>query len=390
MSQELSNLERLRGFLHELAVRRRKVANEAGFLPALRNCLNANFGVENVDISNIDEEQALLDTLRDCNVPPGVVDQLIPIIRGVARDKLYYTVTVHFPEIEISNANEFRHTIYDLYVRFFIDEIGRLVKLGDNYIYGLRSSGTKNEIASSYVHSHLQSQQWCHMRFMPFCIGHGPIKRVCEDFSQCYEERVASLFCHSLKNFVKWESLDGTPFKTIEGIGINPSARRSLPVLFPDIDVNPLWDYFISWCRALTMNEIRELLSIWTEIGKFEVSLSKRGVDFLIAHMQQDNEYRQDKYFSVETPRGQLVPVDASADFAPTVDINRTIMNFKHKSVKIKIIEHESDTITARRFLSPNVTSEFSKRLTARFNIFFIRANALRPDCPSISAESFQ
>ena len=138
-------------------------------------------------------------------------------------------ILIHFPCFEISNSEGRTHTIRDLYVMlhpFIYSGTGR-ISFTDS-ISGFRTTLTDAELNTGYLHSHLRStnrgyfdnfdsevglERW-------FCLGSGEtldlldIMNVAEEF----DKNLFELFLYTLDSFVKWESLEGGPYKRMENI----------------------------------------------------------------------------------------------------------------------------------------------------------------------------
>lgn len=374
-------------FVHQECVKQRKAAVHEGVLVKIRETLDANFGPENVDVSNIEETKIITAVLRAANLDPTDVQAgpELESLKRIARANMVYPITIKFPELEISNSRRHKHRIYDLFVRFYVTAKGRLVRVRKYYLYGTRTTGRIQEVRAHYAHSHLPRLDWNRIALAAFCTGKGPINDCCKSLSQRFEERAFTLFCHSLKTFVRWESIEGKPFLKMADISSTIEAPSDGIPAFADVDQDAIWDIFLRRASFLPIDRMRSLLTVKMEPGKFSVSLSDAGTKFLIDQLENNDTFNRDDLFALQNSIGQLVPMQLRRT-SIEIDQNKVVMTFRHKPIKVKIIGHEHNISTEHRYLNPKITDGFSKRLSSRFNIHFLRENALLPQCGSISA----
>jgi hypothetical protein len=85
-----------------------------------------------------------------------------------------------------------------------------------NALYGGRGLMTTNEKAYGYKHSHL-SYDW--NQVTQFCLGTGPINNYLLDLNRKPDENSLFSVLYNIKIYVEWESLEGTPYMQMAGIG---------------------------------------------------------------------------------------------------------------------------------------------------------------------------
>lgn len=158
-------------------------------------------------------------------------------------DSLY--ITVHFPEITVSNSIEQSHIMRDVYLKFEIRSNG--VKL-----YGLkRGTVTETEWRNSYWFSHCNSynvSEWTRS----FCFGYTDIREIrdkLEGKSKLYTFNHLSYFLEAIKEYLSWESLEGVPYRKIDSV-INDVTR------FQEKSINinnvPIEEMYNSCIRNIT------------------------------------------------------------------------------------------------------------------------------------------
>lgn len=136
-------------------------------------------------------------------------------IVSVARNE--YSITILFEEITITNSFDKSHEIKDLYVRVcvLIKEDGSIRRTSE--LCGTRATITEAEYIIGYNHSHLRSSlNYDH--FETFCLGNGPFADLHYRLGNTTSYQTLDnwiLFFLYLKDYVKWESIEGIPYVPI-------------------------------------------------------------------------------------------------------------------------------------------------------------------------------
>ena len=121
-------------------------------------------------------------------------------------------IIIRFPKVTITNENDHSVDITELYVKVMFDINGKLI----DSIYFLRSEYTEKQWCSNYMHSHISHAS---LDWQKPCVGTGPIKQTMIRMRHSCDLNVIGLFCYELSKFVTVESLEGIPYKRLEGIG---------------------------------------------------------------------------------------------------------------------------------------------------------------------------
>lgn len=138
----------------------------------------------------------------------------------------YLEIAVKFPDITITNSHRNSHKIKDLLVYTTINL--KTMKIAQD-IKGYRGSVTKEEISSSYNHSHLRASD-C-KKISDFCLGSSEMAvLVAEMKSQPITSQKFEFYCGSLDQYVRWESLEGTPHIKFESISNNSDTLNTCPL----------------------------------------------------------------------------------------------------------------------------------------------------------------
>lgn len=183
---------------------------------------------------------------------PDVWDVHIDILDDDKRIVIYsIKIIIKFPQITITNSRNESHEIKDLYVVLPI-----IINVNDKLIIG-RPSGTRGTVSfaekqSSYAHSHLNSINFLLNQYTTplFCLGSGPLVDIfnrIEDTGMSMEDFEAILVF--LDDFVRWESIEGVPYKYIKDI-TEYSTK------------NIIYIHNFNYTRYLTENKISDIISM--------------------------------------------------------------------------------------------------------------------------------
>ena len=167
--------------------------------------------------------------------------------RGYTYDsgKIIFTlfVVIHYPEFEITNSKNEKHTIKDMFVSFDINRskyYESYESKEDNYIWffknikGTRTTFSYKEIISDYAHSHMSwfldsIETYNVLSLHPFCFGYNSdIQKQQNALMVEYTPESFEFFLLLIDSFLKWESLKGTPYRKISNINfVSSNAKRA-------------------------------------------------------------------------------------------------------------------------------------------------------------------
>src|SRR5260221_2141765 len=187
-------------------------------LKVMKEIMNKSFGEENNQII-----QPSIESIREQFTLMGHYDGFISdnnpeaLKSALNNYRVGYQVIIYFPELKITNSKKLSHIIKDLYVQFIVGKDARM----SSHIYGIRTSITRDEYFSNYIHSHLPGVDFTNLRFTMFCTGSGEINQVIALLSSKFDEINFTLVCLHLKNYVIWESLEGNPYRNMSNIGLS-------------------------------------------------------------------------------------------------------------------------------------------------------------------------
>lgn len=130
----------------------------------------------------------------------------------VKQDGIYTTIIVWYPQINITNSVEEKHTIYDLYYRLkFYHEEDSTRQLSEFSM--CRSSLSESELKANYQFSHCQGSAYFGWQD-DLCLGRTELKNIMKNFEYGTFTSIQSLLL-MLDSYFQWESLEGVPYVTI-------------------------------------------------------------------------------------------------------------------------------------------------------------------------------
>ncbi len=181
-----------------------------------------------VTVTDIDSDMllALSGTNRDLYIRKRTYTQILDSVFPDRYDFSGSTLTLHFPEITITNTNNNQHIIRDLYVQLkFTTNLKRFTAMP----VGRRLSLVPAEVTAQYRHSHLprSTNSWG-----TFCLGHTTMADKATDFiSSDINPDHFLVFLYQLQDYVSWESLEGGPhIRLAESVlAVNKKANSSDP-----------------------------------------------------------------------------------------------------------------------------------------------------------------
>ena len=139
------------------------------------------------------------------------------------------TVLIHYPETKVTNEYGDSITIYDSYIKFAINRLG---KLQDSFTMA-RTTYTRAQLDSNYMHSHANGIHMSDDRieFSRCCLGTGPIATTVNNLNTNFDLDIWKLFCVELDRYIETESLSGGPYNKISYVG-DTTMYRELPSAF--------------------------------------------------------------------------------------------------------------------------------------------------------------
>lgn len=184
----------------------------------------------------------------------------------------YPYIVVKFDEFTITNSEGYEHTIRDLFVflEFNINTIDYpKVHFSSINILGIRRTYTEKELFCNYSHSHLSFSL---NEIERFCLGTGPLATMRIEGKKLYNDKdYLVLFLNQIKEFVKWESLEGSPYISIRNI----NSRSGRVNMYNDYNYPRLSETLKKVLEKLNYNIDVTFLNGRIKLDSFDDSLDK-------------------------------------------------------------------------------------------------------------------
>lgn len=173
-----------------------------------------------------------------------------------------WSIIVWYPEVTVENEDGGTHVVKDLYFRIIVDDEGKML----NDPKAKRTTFTRAEWESRYIHSHVYPGDMNMNTWHDLCFGRGPLRTTCAELCIGYDQVEWELFVSELDAFTEVESLEGGPWSLMSKIGEGVSdsilmdpgfARRNdLDLTCFAGDYHKLIRRFILWLSDHCIDEV--------------------------------------------------------------------------------------------------------------------------------------
>ncbi|NLR61096.1 hypothetical protein HGH93_23545 [Chitinophaga polysaccharea] len=382
MYEDLTLGQWLETELHKFAKEKRKAAADNGMLVEIRTILEKHFSTDQFQIYNIDERKILRQyasqiqniMFQDCQNPYEYLHDMIA--------ELCFEIIIHFPEVEISNTAGDIHQIKDLFVKLYVNQLGELQQRNGSYLHGIRSTVTQEEKEYKYAHSHLPSTDYNPNNFDCFCLGRGPLDEITHDLFTKFNPHSFNFLCLYLKDYVRWESTEGTPYRYICDIGKGTGQNNTLGNVMA-IMLDEILDIFLGSLKGLSRETVMDMFKVTAGNGEFNVSISDSGLDYLTS-LLKSSPYNSDAYFSLLDRNNNYVRFsssfsndDSCHSAGEQQSILEELFTFNNKTVKFKITYNETKYNSARQYPHPDITRKITDYISGKLLEKYLLRNSI-------------
>lgn len=176
--------------------------------------------------SRLKEKMSNIQLIKD--IPDEILSS-IPSIRDLLdkimsklESEIQFHIVVYFPRVRVSNEYDHFIDITELYVKVPIDMGGTM----EGSFSLNRGEYTMTQYSCDYMHSHVCGIPKRNFKeFLPVCLGSGPIRNTVNYLNAYYDLDIWRLFCVELEKYVATESLSGGPYRRLEEVAFNRSAK---------------------------------------------------------------------------------------------------------------------------------------------------------------------
>lgn len=202
----------------------------------------------------------------------------------------YDSIIIRFKDFEITNSENKKHNIKDFFLRFKINK--KYDKFVSSELYGARTTFSLEEYESSYFHSHKSSNDTIG-GFSRMCLGSTVLSQFMMIFLEKIENELFESFLIQLDNYVRWESIEGVPYRYIRNIKLKNVNNNYEDEIYNLVQSSS----FIINCYKYILNKNDKLINI-KEVTKNKVNtlLLEESVEL----EKQIALYLKEKYYSSE------------------------------------------------------------------------------------------
>lgn len=286
---------------------------------------------------------------------------------------LKYKLLIYFPEINITNSKDQRHTIRDLWIKIDFNRILRIIQFG-----GVRSSRTYIEHQAQYNHSHMSSEtNNTSSTCSSCCLGSTHYQTLLTALHADYDDNNMTLFLQQLEDYLSWESLEGGPYQNIENLtqknyGNSRSTQRS-----PNYtDLNNAYSQFLAkyskgYNIQLTDNGVYHQFKVIID-EEFKEKVESICPDMLKQFYDTINK----RQYYLETAG---VPVQEIERLNSNFRNSGKILTFKDKDIYYQIVEpgldkaKEIDDLKIVKMAPQQMINHVAQQLERDINNFYLK-----------------
>lgn len=279
-----------------------------------------------------------------------------------------YRLIIHFPKITITNDEDLSNEIVNLFVGLGINDEGRIVDLR-----GIRPTYRREEYDATYAHSHISgiATKWYQGAF---CTGSGPINQsLLLNKEEPFNEIEFRLLCYHIRSLVKYESLEGTPYRYIRDIGeisdrdlysVQDVGTDRLPNLIKQCLIDLRKDYSESYLKDLMNFHVTKdgiKVKPRDELG---ILLGKKLLEYInnkLFNMTDDFIY----YLLAVKKNISTYYRLPSLEYLRDIPSKELVINFKGVDYNLDIIDPEPESESKNIYYAhPDFTLKFCEQLS--------------------------
>lgn len=289
-------------------------------------------------------------------------------------------IVIYFPKVHITNSRSKKHDIEDLFMRVVLEPSGSN-SIRVRRTLGGRTTFSHAEFSSSYLHSHLHANSVDYnnsSREVPyydsFCTGSGHINDyIAELNTDGYTDKVFTSYLVQLLSLASWESLEGTPYISIENIFLRdtPAARRSN---ISEMDKQNYKQSLLNYHRSNSITPCLEFTCIDNYYKIIENEKFDRFLNTIVLSTDQKK-----KYLCMQDASGTYYQFGTTSNNLQAPALNPNPYIFQGKAIFAKIsdyVEKEGEEKVVY-FLHPIIKQYLKEELEYDTNQKIIRQSTL-------------
>lgn len=280
---------------------------------------------------------------------------------------------IHYPEFEIKNDRDHKHTIRNFFVSLPFNALGEVQLI----MQGMRTTLTSLEAEANYHHSHLPSLKTKRgyedqrLMWQSFCKGSGPLVAAFNIYNASKDKHDLLSILYGLNNVVRLESLKGGPHITMDTV---MSISEDLVSLRND-DVKHYYLNLIQRINKIAF-QIRGVDGVltypeidWTfSNGAYKITDNDKFSDFCVRYLNIDEDTRviegsaPGHVIVYKRPNGQYFRKDSRFDAA---NYTPTDKYFPFRGVKFffEVLDLRTSTNETKKFIHPQIREYVKQQL---------------------------
>jgi len=246
-------------------------------------------------------------------------------------DKKFVELIVYFPEITISNSHELSHTMYDIYVKFQFgvrNNIRILLRTGI-----ARTTFSIGELHQHYTFSHCSTDPGYYSSSC--CFGSTVLSEITKNaYKGTLIGNIPSILL-SFEEYLKWESLEGTPYSYISNIS---NIEKYKIHNYFNSDYSQFYNYIITQVPSFKYQF--NLIN-----GNYQINLdisNKEDIEKLLT------EKFISKCYYVISNDSYTINRDFSSEYT-NIETKYTQVVFKGDKKKFKIVKNEQEKVIPQK-----------------------------------------
>lgn len=278
------------------------------------------------------------------------------------------SILVYFPRVTVTNERDNSIEITKLFVETLVTTRGNIF----GQFRMTRGEYTAAQWRAEYIHSHC-SHIPADGNFASCCLGTGPIGHTIALLSREFDEDRWNLYCFELSEYVKVESLEGTPYNRLAGVVNSAYAPRITHLRYNLVDwygrpryskVEDFWKYYVlhydiplSFCNGNYSLAVPPVL--------FFKDITSKYIDYLVTTDSLNREsFLRGSSIARYGLRKGVYTGNTFHDYTYCRTLNSNIENveggfvcyFKGQAIQRHIINDANAQDTGREFLLDTVT----------------------------------
>ena len=182
------------------------------FIDEVYNIACDKYGSDRVCLTKLIGKEGIIEKIKEEDLDTCLEDDVSTLIRELDY-QCAASLIIHYPEIVMTNENNNKHTIYDVFVKIYLNMDGTMYST----IGVTRSTYSRIEYNRGYVHSHLPSSREAG-RFDTPCFGSSPILLTMETLREHYDKINWIVLFSQIDQMLCIESLEGGPYQSFEDL----------------------------------------------------------------------------------------------------------------------------------------------------------------------------